>query len=73
MRNAQLTADTIANIGGKLIGTEIIESMVTVTTLSTKYQDSGIILADNAALSVYQYDAQLHDQPLYPYTICYCA
>ena len=65
MRNAQLTADTIANIGGKLIGTEIIESMVTVTTLSTKYQDSGIILADNAALSVYQYDAQLHDQPLY--------
>ena len=59
MRDANLS--THANIGE--IQLLFIDSYFD-THVSTQYQDSGVILRENAQLSTYQWVAQLHDQPL---------
>ena len=64
MRDVNLSASFVANIGGNSIGTEIIDSYASIHSISTQYQDSGVILRENAQLSTYQWVAQLHDQPL---------
>jgi len=64
MRDAEFSAQYVANVGGNSIGTEIIDSIALIDSISTKYQDSGVILRENSQLSTYQWSAQLHDQPL---------
>ena len=42
----------------------MIDSIASIKSITTKYQDSGMILRENSQLSTYQWDAQLHNQPL---------
>ncbi|DAC61184.1 MAG TPA: hypothetical protein D7I03_01035 [Candidatus Poseidoniales archaeon] len=64
MRDVDFSADSVSNIGGNSIGTEIIDSEASINILTTKFQNNGIILSENSHLSTYQWIAQLHDQPL---------
>ena len=64
MRDATFDADFVGNLGGNTIGTEMIDSIASIKSITTKYQDSGMILRENSQLSTYQWDAQLHNQPL---------
>ena len=64
MRSTTFAANTIANLGGNSVGTEIIDSTANIATITTKYQENGLILSENSHLSTYQLTAQLHDKPL---------
>ena len=64
MRDTEFSSTNLANIGGNTLGTEIIDSHATVYSISTKFQDSGVILSESSRLSSYQWTAQLHNQPL---------
>ena len=64
MRDVNLSARFVANLGGNSIGTEIIDSYASIHSIATQYQDSGVILRENSHLSTYQWVAQLHNQPL---------
>ena len=64
MRSTDLTAGTVSNFGGNLVGTEIIDSSASILSITTKYQNNGLILSENSQLTSYQASAQYHDNPL---------
>ena len=64
MRDAEFEAEFVGNLGGNIIGTEIANSIVSIKSMTTKYQDNGVVIGENSHFSTYQLDAQLHDRPL---------
>ena len=64
MRNSDYIGDIIANIGGNLIGTELIDSSGSIDLITTKYQKRGVLLSESSTLSMHQFVGELHDQPL---------
>ena len=64
MRSADLTAGTVSNVGGNLVGTEIIDSSASILSITTKYQNDGLIMSENSHLTSYPASAQYHDNPL---------
>ena len=64
MRSTNLTAGTVSNYGGSLVGTEIIDSSASILSIITKYQNDGLILSENSQLTSYQVSAQYHNNPL---------
>ncbi len=64
VRYGNLEAESISNHGGKEIAISLISSILEAENLQTKFQNIGVLMTKHSQMSVYQWVAELHYEPL---------